>query len=259
MKARFPIRFALILLALLGTAASAQADVLRIVVDGTINPVSDEYIERGIEQAGRQHAQAVLIEIRTPGGLVDSTRNIISKILASPVPVIVYVYPSGARSASAGFYILESCDVAAMAPGTNTGAAHPVVLGGAQPDKIEATKIQNDADAYMRSLAARRHRNVAAAESAVLQSKSFTDNEALANQLINLIADSPEQLLAKLSGQPIRRVNGATDHIDFAGARFVPYTMSLRERVLDMNPDLAFALLAIGALLIYIEFTHPRS
>ncbi|HZT72206.1 MAG TPA: nodulation protein NfeD [Terriglobales bacterium] len=242
------------------TAAAPSSPAPRVVVidlQGIVEPITAEYVTRGIAYANRTGAAAVLLELSTPGGLDTSMRQIIEAILASRAPVIGYVYPSGARSASAGFYILESCDVAAMAPGTNTGAAHPVVLGGAQPDKIEATKIQNDADAYMRSLAARRHRNVAAAESAVLQSKSFTENEALANQLINLIADSPEQLLAKLSGQPIRRVNGATDHIDFAGARFVPYTMSLRERVLDMNPDLAFALLAIGALLIYIEFTHP--
>ena len=118
-----------VLLIMLSGAICARADIVRIVIDGTINPVSAEYVDRGLARAADQHAQAVLIEIRTPGGLVDSTRDIIAKMLASPVPVIVFVYPTGSRSASAGFYILEAADIAAMAPGTNTGAAHPVLMG----------------------------------------------------------------------------------------------------------------------------------
>lgn len=241
-------------------ALPAAAPAPRVVVvnlDGIVQPITAEYVTRGIAYANAQGAAAIILELSTPGGLDTSMRAIIQAILASRVPVIGYVSPSGARSASAGFYILVSCDVAAMAPGTNTGAAHPVVLGGAQPNKIEATKIQNDAAAYIRSLATRRHRDVAIAESAVLQSKSFTENEALSDHLIDLIADSPGQLLDKLSGQPIQRLGGAVDRVNFSGARLVPFPMSLRERVLDMNPDLAFACLAIGALLIYLEFTHP--
>lgn len=137
----------LVLTAGLATASS----VVKVRVDDTIQPISDEFIGRAIEQARQTNADAVLIELRTPGGLVDSTRSIIEKILASPVPVIVYVAPSGARAASAGFFLLEAADVAAMAPGTNTGAAHPVNLGGEKMDDVMKTKVENDAAAFMRS------------------------------------------------------------------------------------------------------------
>src|SRR5579864_2058229 len=169
MRNAFQMRWVLLLAILVGGLA-AHADVVRVTVDGTINPVSSEYIGRGIERGSDQHAQAVLVELRTPGGLVDSTREIISKILASPVPVIVFVYPTGSHSASAGFYILEAADVAAMAPGTNTGAAHPV-LAGTTMDPIMKEKVENDLAAFMRSFAAKRGRNVEVAESAVRQSK----------------------------------------------------------------------------------------
>ena len=134
-----------LLLLVLSTASSAE--VLKIVVDDAITPVTDEYIGRAIAEAERTKAQALLIEVNTPGGLLDSTRDIIEKILASPVPVIIYVTPSGSRAASAGFFILESADVAAMAPGTNTGAAHPVSLGGGKMDDTMKEKIENDSAA----------------------------------------------------------------------------------------------------------------
>ena len=127
------------------------SSVVKVRVDDTIQPISDEYIGRAIEQARQTNADAVLIELRTPGGLVDSTRSIIAKMLASPVPVIVYVAPSGARAASAGFFLLEAADVAAMAPGTNTGAAHPVNLGGEKMDDVMKQKVENDSAAFMRS------------------------------------------------------------------------------------------------------------
>lgn len=238
-------------------AAPSAPRVVVITLQGAVAPITAEYITRGIHYANRSGARAVILELSTPGGLDVSMRQIIRTILASGVPVIGYAYPSGARAASAGFYILMSCDVAAMAPGTNTGAAHPVMLGGAQPGKIEEQKIQNDAAAYIRTLATRRGHNEKMALAAVLQSQSYTEQEALAGHLINLVAASPEQLLADLSGQPIRRINGQVQTLALAHARLVPFRMSLRERVLDMNPDLAFALLAIGALCVYIEFTHP--
>ncbi|HKS74478.1 MAG TPA: hypothetical protein VJQ82_14845, partial [Terriglobales bacterium] len=150
----------LILLCLAGMSAFCSAEVLKIVVDDTIQPITAEYIGRAIDEASRKHDEAVLIELNTPGGLVDSTREIIEKILASPVPVIIYVTPSGSRAASAGFFILESADVAAMAPGTNTGAAHPVTLGGPKPDDVMKTKMENDAAALMRSVVSKRGRNV---------------------------------------------------------------------------------------------------
>ena len=146
-------------------AAPLSAEILKIVVDDTIQPIREEYIARAIAEAARRNDQAVLIEINTPGGLVDSTRQIIEHITASPIPVIIYVTPSGSRAASAGFFILESADIAAMAPGTNTGAAHPVVLGGGKMDDVMKEKMENDAAALMRSVASRRGRNVEVAES----------------------------------------------------------------------------------------------
>ncbi|HEU5234709.1 MAG TPA: nodulation protein NfeD [Terriglobales bacterium] len=258
MKSRFPIWFALMLLAVIGMAASARADVLRVAVDGTINPISDEYIERGIQQAGRQHAQAVLIEIRTPGGLVDSTRNIISKILASPVPVIVYVYPTGSRSASAGFYILESADIAAMAPGTNTGAAHPVLMGTTM-DPIMKEKVENDSAAFMRSFVAKRGRNVEVAESAVRQSKSFTDQEALQQHLIDYVAKDTTDLFKQMDGKSVTRFDGQKVTLHIAGAHIDDYGLTLKEEILGflINPNTAFLVLIIGALAIYFEFNHP--
>jgi membrane-bound serine protease (ClpP class) len=237
---------------------SARADVIRILVDSTINPVSAEYIDRGIQRAGDQHAQAVLIQIRTPGGLVDSTREIISKILASPVPVIIFVYPTGSHSASAGFYILESGDIAAMAPGTNTGAAHPVMEGGTM-DPIMKEKVENDLAAFMRSFAAKRGRNVEIAESAVRQSKSFTDQEALQQHLIDYVAKDPADLLKQVDGKTITRFDGRTAVLHTAGAQIVDYQMTLKEQILEflMDPNITFLILIIGAAAIYFEFNHP--
>ena len=238
--------------------SAARADVIRILVDSTINPVSAEYIDRGIQRAGDQHAQAVLIEIRTPGGLVDSTREIIAKILGSPVPVIIFVYPTGSHSASAGFYILESGDIAAMAPGTNTGAAHPV-MEGTTMDPIMKEKVENDLAAFMRSFAAKRGRNVELAESAVRQSKSFTDQEALQQHLIDYVAKDPADLLKQVDGKTITRFDGRTAVLHTAGAQIVDYQMTLKEQILEflMDPNITFLILIIGAAAIYFEFNHP--
>src|SRR5229473_8096564 len=148
------------LMALLVLSSAASAEVLKVVINDTIQPITEEYIARAIDEAARRNDQALLIEINTPGGLVESTRQIIEKITNSSVPVILYVTPSGSRAASAGFFILESADIAAMAPGTNTGAAHPVILGGGKVDDVMKEKMENDAAALMRSVAARRGRNV---------------------------------------------------------------------------------------------------
>ena len=185
--------------------------VVKIRLDDTIQPVSDEYIGRAIEQARQTHADAVLIELRTPGGLADSTRSIVEKILASPVPVIVYVAPPGARAASAGFFILEAADVAAMAPGTNTGAAHPVNLGGEKMDDVMKQKVENDSAAFMRSFVGPRGRNVALAESAVRESKSFTDKEALDQHLIDYVARDQDDLFKQIEGKPVKRFDGRTE------------------------------------------------
>lgn len=252
------IRYLFAVAAVLICTLPARADVVRLVIDGTINPVSAEYVERGIARGSDQHAQAVLIEIRTPGGLVDSTREMISKILASPVPVVVYVYPTGSHSASAGFYILESADVAAMAPGTNTGAAHPVIAGTTM-DPIMKEKVENDLAAFMRSFAGKRGRNVEVAESAVRQSKSFTDQEALQQHLIDYIAKDPSDLLKQIDGKTLTRFDGRTTVLHTAGVQITDYGMTLKEHILDvlMDPNIAFLIFVIGAAAIYFEFNHP--
>jgi membrane-bound serine protease (ClpP class) len=252
------IRCALFSVFVLLFSGSSRGDIVRIVVDGTINPVSAEYISRAIDRASDQHAQAVLIEMRTPGGLVDSTREIVSKILASPVPVILYVYPTGSRSASAGFYILEAADLAAMAPGTNTGAAHPVLMGTTM-DPVMKEKVENDSAAFMRSFVAKRGRNVEVAESAVRQSKSFTDQEALQQHLIDVVAKDESDLLKQIDGKTVTRFDGRTGVLHVAGVHLVSFDMSLKEQILGfmMDPNIAFLILMIGAAAIYAEFNHP--
>ncbi len=239
--------------------SAARAEIVRIDIDDTIHPITTEYIGRAINYAAQTHAEALLIRLSTPGGLSDSTRDIIEKIVASPVPVVIWVAPSGARAASAGFFILESADVAAMAPGTNTGAAHPVLLGGGVPDKVMAEKIENDSAALMRSVVSKRGRNVEVAESAVRQSKSFTDQEALKDHLIDLVAANQDELLKQLDGRTITRFNGATVTLHTANQAVYDFPMTLKQRILAflMNPNIAFIVLAIGLLAVYFEFNHP--
>ena len=231
---------------------------LKITVDDTIQPISEEFIARAIQQAKSTNADALLITIRTPGGLESSTRKIIENILASPVPVIVYVAPSGSRAASAGFFILESADVAAMSPGTNTGAAHPVTIGGGQMDDVMKEKITNDSSAFMRSFVSKRGRNVQVAESAVRESKSFTDKEALDQKLIDVVASNEQDLLKQLDGRKITRFDGSQVTLKTSGAVH-EYDMTLKQHILDwmMDPNMAFAILAIGLLALYVEFNHP--
>jgi membrane-bound serine protease (ClpP class) len=249
--------FAFVLMMCVRSAASAE--VLKVVVDDTIQPITQEYISRAIDQAQRNNDQAVLIEINTPGGLVDSTRKIIESITSSKVPVIVYVAPSGARAGSAGIFILEAADVAAMAPGSNAGAAHPVNLGGGNVDEVMKEKIENDTAALMRSVVSRRGRNVEVAESAVRQSKSFTDGEALSQHLIEYVASSQEDLFRQMQGKSFKRFNGQDVTLDLVGQPVVPFAMTLKEHILDylMDPNISFILLAIGALALYAEFNHP--
>jgi membrane-bound serine protease (ClpP class) len=241
----------------------AAAQVVRLKVDDTIQPVSAEYISRGIDSAAQQHAAAVLIELRTPGGLVSSTRDIISKILGSPVPVIVYVTPSGANAASAGFYILESADIAAMAPATNAGAAHPVsLLFGVSQTKQDDTmkmKIENDLAAFLRSFVAQRGRNLTVAETAVRESKAFSDQEALKLNLIDIVAKNEQDLLSQVNGRTVKRFDGSTTVMKTAGLAISDYDPSLRERIMGfiVDPNITFLILAIGAISLYIEFSHP--
>jgi membrane-bound serine protease (ClpP class) len=242
--------------------APASAEILKVVLNDTIQPITAEYIARALDEAKLRNDQAVLIEISTPGGLLDSTRKIIEKISSSPVPVILYVAPTGSRAGSAGIFILESADVAAMAPGTNAGAAHPVLLFGpvtAKTDDEMKRKIENDTAALMRSIVSRRGRNVEVAESAVLESKSFTDQEALAQHLIDYVASNEQDLFRQIDGKPIKRFDGKMVTLALAGQPIVPFEMTLKQHILDylMDPNISFLLLAIGALALYIEFNHP--
>jgi membrane-bound serine protease (ClpP class) len=253
---------ALIILATLtvpSVAAPSSPQVLKIILNDTIQPVTDEFIGRALTEAKTSHADALLIEINTPGGLVDSTREIIEKIVDSPVPVIVYVTPSGSRAASAGFFILESADIAAMAPGTNTGAAHPVTLGGDKMDDVMKQKIENDLAAFMRSVSGRRGRNVDVAESAVRQSKSFTEQEALSQKLIDYVATSEDDLFRQIEAKPIQRFDGKTVTLHLSGSTVRVFEMTLKQKILDrlMDPNIAFLLLAVGLLSLYVEFNHP--
>ncbi len=253
------LRVLLATLAILVAGSTARAEVLKVVVNDTIQPITDEYIGRALQDAKLHGDEAVLIELSTPGGLVDSTRDIITKITESAVPVIIYVTPSGSRAASAGFFILESADVAAMAPGTNTGAAHPVTLGGGKMDDVMKQKIENDSAALMRSVAGKRGRNVQVAESAVRESKSFTEEEALKDKLIDVVASNQDDLFKQLDGKTIKRFNGQQVTLKLVGQSVRNYDMTLKEKILGfiMDPNIAFILLAIGALALYAEFTHP--
>jgi membrane-bound serine protease (ClpP class) len=238
---------------------ASQPFVDKMILADTIQPVTAGELERAVAQANRDGARALLVELDTPGGLLDSTRSMVGAILASRVPVIVFVSPAGARAGSAGFFLLEAADVAAMAPGTNAGAAHPVLEFGGQPDATMTQKIENDAEAFLRSYVTRRNRNAEAAQAAVHSSHSYTAEEALDQHLIEVVAPTDSALLAALDGRTITRLDGSTQVLHLAGARIVPLKPSMREQLLGwlVNPDVALLMLVCGALLIYLEFNTP--
>jgi membrane-bound serine protease (ClpP class) len=243
-------------------APAGPAQVLELSINDEIEPVMAEYIDNGIEEAARVHASLILITMDTPGGLSTSMEDIIQHILKSPVPVAIFVSPVGSRGASAGFFILLSADVAAMAPGTHTGAASPLLAIGGVPLQVDETlkkKILNDATAFLRSYAAKRGRNVELAESAVTDGKAWTETEALDGHLIDLVANSPADLLSKLDGRTIKRFDGSTMVLALRNPDLVPITMSFRQRFLSriVQPDAFFILLIVGVLGLYAEFTHP--
>jgi membrane-bound serine protease (ClpP class) len=239
-------------------ASPQQAQVVLLRLHDTIQPISEQYISRGLARAADIHADAVLIELDTPGGLLDSTRNVVHDILSSPSPVIVYIAPSGSRAGSAGFFILEAADIAAMAPGTNAGAAHPVVFG-TNVDPVMKQKMENDATAFLRSYVSRRNRNTDAAQDAVLNSKSYTEREAEQLKLIDIIAPSNTALLDAIDGRTVTRFDGSTSTLHTRNAHIVPVDTTLREDILDrlMDPNLAVLILVVGGLLIYLEFNTP--
>jgi len=253
-------RLASLLLLALAAASSKAAPprVLVVDVDGMIHPVTADILSRAIQQAKQEDAALLLVRLNTPGGLMDAMRQSIEEIVAAPMPVVTYVAPSGARAASAGFFILEAGDVAAMAPGTNTGAAHPVLIGG-EMDAIMKQKVENDAAASLRSIVAKRGRNSALAEKAIRESQSFTDKEALDNHLIELVANDDRDLLDKLDGRDVARLDGTRVVLHTRGATIEVYEKNWRQKIVSAiaDPNIALVLLVLGALGIYVEFTHP--
>jgi len=239
----------------------ASAAVLKIKVDAPIHPVTSEYVVKSLDKADREGADLVLLTLDTPGGLDTSMREIIEKIVNAKTPVAAFVGPSGSRAASAGFFIALACDVFIMAPGTSTGSAHPVgiSLTGQAMDKTMEEKVTHDAAAYVRTIAEKRGRNVRMAEDAVRKSLSYTEKEALDGGLIDLVAGSEEEILARLDGRTIKRFDGSARPLALAGKPVVDWPMTFRQKFLltIANPNLAYILLMIGLLGLYFEFSHP--
>jgi membrane-bound serine protease (ClpP class) len=237
--------------------------VLELRLEGVVDPILATYIDEGLANAASRHATLVLITMDTPGGLSVSMQDIIQHILASPVPVAVYVLPTGGRGASAGFYILLSADIAAMSPGTHTGSATPVMaIGGFLPMQIDDAfrkKINNDATAFLRSFTERRGRNPVLAEKAITEGSAFTEKEALDGKMIDLIASSPDDLVRQLDGRTIKRFDGSEARLSLKNAARTPFELSARQKFLAriVEPDVFFVLLILGVLGVYTEFTHP--
>ena len=236
--------------------------VVELKLDGEVEPILATYIDEGLADAARRNATLVAITMDTPGGLSDSMKDIIQHILSSQVPVAVFVFPSGARAASAGFYILLSADVAAMAPGTHTGAASPVLAVGGYPMAIDETmrkKINNDAMAFLRSFTEKRGRNPTLAETAITESKAFTEKESLDGKMIDLVASSEDDLLRQLNGHETSRFDGAKVKLALAHPTRIEFQLSGRQKFLAriVAPDMFFLLLIIGVLGLYTEFAHP--
>ena len=256
---RLFFRFAVLAVLTVSAQQAVAGEVVRMRVEDTIQPASQRYIERVLKEAENRQAELVVLELDTPGGLIDTTRDITSAITTSPVPVAVFVTPAGARAASAGFFILMSGDVAAMSPGTNTGAAHPVGGQGENlPDDVRE-KITNDAAAMVRSLAEHRGRNAATAARTVVESISLTAEEALDEHLIDFVVADDAALLAKLNGYELTRFDGTTGVLDLAQPTMVDIEPTFAEQLFSVlaNPNVAYLLMALGALGLYVEITHP--
>jgi len=238
-----------------------SASIYRIIVDAPVHPISSEYITRSIEKAERDNAPLLIIVLNTPGGLDSSMREIIAKILASRVPVVTYVAPAGARAASAGFYIGIASDLFVMAPGTNTGAAHPVGISitGQAMDKTMEEKVTHDAASYIKTLAEKRGRSIQPAEAAVRQSLSYTEKEALEKGLIDFVARSEQEIIDHFDGRIIKRFDGEETLLELKGEKIIDIPMTARQKFLITisNPNLAYILLMIGLLGLYFEFSHP--
>lgn len=247
-----------------GTAArQSNPVVFTAEVDGIIHPVAAEYIRTAIERADAANAALLVITLRTPGGLLDSTREINNAIIGAKTPIAVFVGPSGNRAASAGFLITMAADIAAMAPGTHIGAAHPVAGDGSKMDDTMAKKIASDTASYGRTLAAQRKRNVLLVEQAVTESRSYTEQEAIGAQppLIDVIATDLPELLKKVDGRTILRFDGRSERLQVANATLQAVEMTWAQRILSAvaHPQVAYLLLTLGMLGLTVEFWNPGS
>jgi len=244
----------------LATPASAAAggSVALVTVDGVISPVTVRIVTTALERARSEHAVALIIQLDTPGGLERSMRSIVQEILSSDVPVVVYVAPTGARAASAGVFITMAAPIAAMAPATNIGAAHPVAALGGSFDKEMKTKVENDAAAFARTIAATRGRNVEWAEKAVRQSVSATEREAVRLHIVDLIADSTTDLLDKIDGRVVKTPTREVV-LHTRGAAIRPIGIGFRDRVLNIitDPNVAYVLMMLGMLGLFFELSTP--
>jgi membrane-bound serine protease (ClpP class) len=247
-------------IAALGLSANVSAaEIHKVVVEGIITGVTAQHIVQSIQEADQEEAELLLLQLATPGGLYDATREIIEAILASPKPVVVYVAPAGAHAASAGFLITLSADVAAMAPGTNMGASTPVAGTGQELPETMQRKVQSDAAAYTRSIAERRGRDPALAEKAVTEATAWTASEALELGLIDYVVTTEAELIRVLDGRPVKRVDGSEVVLRTEGLSVRLKEMSLKQRILSViaNPNLAVVLGLIGLAGLYMEFSNP--
>jgi membrane-bound serine protease (ClpP class) len=247
-----------LVLALATAGPVGAATVSTLQLDGVISPIAVRLVSGAIHQAKAEGSEALVIQLDTPGGLERSMRSIVRDLLGAPLPVVVYVSPTGARAASAGAFITMAAHIAVMAPATNIGAAHPVAAGGGQIDKESMKKIENDAAAFIRTVALERGRNVEWAEKAVRQSVSATEREALKLGIIDLVADSLPDLLAKIDGRQVKTVAGTvTLRTKDATAR--PIDVGWRDRFLALitDPNVAYVLMMLGMLGLFFELANP--
>jgi membrane-bound serine protease (ClpP class) len=252
---------AMVCLATVGLSAQQAGPVISAEVESIIHPVSAEFMIEVMSRADASHARLVVFTLRTPGGLLDSTRQIVTHMLAAKTPVVMFVAPSGSRAASAGFVLMIAADIAAMAPGTHIGAAHPVAGNGQSMDETTSKKAAEDAAAYVRTLASKRNRNSELAEQAVIQSKAFTEDESLNAKppLIDLIATDIPDLLKQLDGRTVTRFDGSSVTLLTASAPVTTIAMTLRQRILSAvaHPNIAYILMSLGMLGLTIELWSP--
>ena len=250
-------KYLYIFILLFSFSANAQSKVYILSIDGTINPAASDYIAMGINKANEENAECVIVKLNTPGGLLKSTRVIVSAFLSSKVPIIVYVTPGGAQAASAGVFITMAANIAAMAPGTNIGAAHPVSTQG-QMDSTMSEKVTNDAAAFIRTISEKRKRNIKWAEEAVRESVSITDNEAVKKNVVNFIANNIPDLLKKIDGEMVETSDGEKT-LNTEDVKIIDYDMNFSQKLLNIlsDPNISYILFMLGLYGLLFEIFSP--